>query len=277
MFELRRGARATARVTRGNRQLGIGFGFARAGEIDQQRRERVGMRRGRELDLPARCERAVARDDTAHQLTHEPHELPAVVRSKAFALGHQRSHQRLPATLGLPGPGEVVPRDQVGEIGRRQIRQRRFVLALDDPEQVVQPLIALKLRDHVEVVAAEAGVEQQLALGGAEPAEIRLGQQPEQWVAPVPGGKLLGVVLELVEQHRDEIHHGVDTRMALEVSRHVGVVLERVQVAPGQRELAARVVAVVGLVHVPQENDLERAAAHPITARSRFLGRACWV
>lgn len=67
IFELRRGARATARITRGNGQLGIRLGFARAGEIDQQRRERVGMRGGRELDLPARCERAVARDECVRE------------------------------------------------------------------------------------------------------------------------------------------------------------------------------------------------------------------
>jgi hypothetical protein len=55
-----------------------------------------------------------------------------------------------------------------------------------------------------------------------------------------PRGELLRVVLDLVEQHRHEINHAADLRMAFEVRRHVDVVLHGVQVHPGQDELAGR-------------------------------------
>jgi hypothetical protein len=90
-------------------------------------------------------------------------------------------------------------------------------------------------------------------------------------VAKLPVGELLRVVLDLVEQYRDEIDDAMNLRMAFQVRRHVDVVLHGMQVHPGQDELAAcravsadfcssagrAVVPIVRLVHVPEEDEIE--------------------
>ena len=52
------------------RQRHVGLGFARRGEIQQQGGQRMGVRRGRELDLTARRQGAIARHQTAQGLGH---------------------------------------------------------------------------------------------------------------------------------------------------------------------------------------------------------------
>ena len=49
----------------------------------------------------------------------------------------------------------------------------------------------------------------------------------------------------------------------LQVRGHVGVVLDRVQVGPGQHVAAGQRVAVRRLMHVPEQHDWQSRVAHP--------------
>ncbi len=46
--------------------------------------------------------------------------------------------------------------------------------------------------------------------------------------------------------------------MPLKVRSHVGIVFECVQIHPGQDKLAIAMVAIVGLMHMPEKHELER-------------------
>ena len=59
----------------------------------------------------------------------------------------------------------------------------------------------------------------------------------------------------------------------LQVRGHVGVVLDRVQVGPGQDVLARQRVAVLRLVHVPHQHDRE-SVRHRVGTRGRGRHRA---
>jgi hypothetical protein len=112
-------------------------------------------------------------------------------------------------------------------------------------------------RQHGGVIAAEAGVEQQPAVVIADGFHVGYGQQAQQRVAEVAALELCRIVFELFEQYRHEIDHGTDLRMALQVRGHVAVVLQAVQIGPGQHEVAVAVIAVIRLVHVPEEDEVE--------------------
>src|SRR5205823_14634256 len=80
-------------------------------------------------------------------------------------------------------------------------------------------------------------------------------------------------LVQLLDQERREIHHGARGGAPLEVRRHVGVVLHRVQVGPGQLVLTGERIAVLRLVHVPQQDHRQagRGGGHvypPRRARS---------
>ena len=91
-----------------------------------------------------------------------------------------------------------------------------------------------------------------------------------------PLANCCGVVLELVEQHRDEIDHRPHAGMALQVRRHVRVVLDRVQVDPGQTVLAGAAVAEIRLVHVPEQHQFERFGIGHGAMRDRTVPAQRW-
>jgi len=130
------------------------------------------------------------------------------------------------------------------------------VLAADVGQQVAQAAIGGEGFEHGRGVAAEGHVEQPFALGGRQAVGFRPAGDAQQRVAPLATGELFGVILDLVEQYGHEIDRAADGRVALQVSRHVGVVLDGVQEDPGQQELAAVRMPVVRLVHVPEEGEI---------------------
>jgi hypothetical protein len=69
-----------------------------------------------------------------------------------------------------------------------------------------------------------------------------------------PGRRLV----ELIQQRGDEIEGGVHARMGLEVQRHVQVVLGGVQTHPGQQGAALTGAAVVRLMVMPEEKQINR-------------------
>ncbi|OGA64861.1 MAG: hypothetical protein A3F77_05755 [Betaproteobacteria bacterium RIFCSPLOWO2_12_FULL_67_28] len=115
--------------------------------------------------------------------------------------------------------------------------------------------------DHAVVVGVKALRERVLPLDAGERRGLLARQQPQQRIAQHAARELRAVILQLIEQHRREVDHGAHL-VALEMPRHVGVVLDGVQIDPRQGELSARVVAVIRLVHVPQQHQVQAARAH---------------
>ena len=60
--------------------------------------------------------------------------------------------------------------------------------------------------------------------------------------------------LQLLDQHRREIDHGARFRIGFQVRGHIDVVLDRVQISPRQVVLARQCIAVVWLMHMPQQH-----------------------
>ncbi len=124
--------------------------------------------------------------------------------------------------------------------------------------QTVQPFIRGIRRNHFGFVTAETALKDQCTLGGAELHRIRMRQQTQQGVAQGACGKLIDVILDLVEQNGHKIHHGAHLGMTLQMSGHVGVILDGVQVCPGQNKIARFIIAVIWLVHMPEEDKINR-------------------
>ena len=100
----------------------------------------------------------------------------------------------------------------------------------------------------------------QRALGLVHAIGVGMREQAQERVAQLAALELARVVLDLIQQNRHQVDGCVHARALLEVPRHVGVVLERVQIHPWEQELAVGRIAIVGLVHVPQQHQVERRA-----------------
>src|SRR6185369_18081595 len=83
----------------------------------------------------------------------------------------------------------------------------------------------------------------------------------------------LGRRFDLIEERRDEVERDLDARKTLEAPRHVHVVLGGVEPNPRQARAAAARIAIVGLVLVPEQDQLDAdVGAHetfPPGTRSR--------
>ena len=237
----------------------IGFALMRGGEVEQQRADGMVVRRAGDLDLPALGETAPARDDIARDAPDHREQRATVGGGEMLALRHQLDDHRMIATHGLARPREVVPGEQVGQVAAGQVVEPSTALRLGETEEFEQPPIRGIGLDHLLVIRAEAAVEEQVAIGRAEGVEFLGIEEAEQRVAQPAGVELVGVVLELVQQHRHPVHHGTYARMPLEVRRHVRVILHGVQVDPRQAELPCHAVPEIRLVHMPEEHEVDRA------------------
>ena len=262
------GTHAPARIDAAQGQGYVRHGLARTGEIDQQRPDRVGVGRGGQLDLAALGQRPVTRYQVAQGVADIAEQAAPVVNSEALALAHQFRQQGRAPPFRLAGPRQVIPGDQVGEVASRQIADAKARLVAAQAAQLEQALVARVGSEYARMVAAETGLEQPMALLQGEVVMAFPHQHAQQGIAQGVAVELGDVVLDLVQQHGNEIHHGADRRVALQVGGHVRVVLEAVQIDPGQQELAAVVIAVIRLVHMPEEDQVQLLLAHATCRQS---------
>jgi len=57
--------------------------------------------------------------------------------------------------------------------------------------------------------------------------------------------------LNLFQQHRREVHHRTGIRVGFQVRSHVHIILDAVQIDPGEQELPIAVILIIRLVHMP--------------------------
>ena len=228
--------------------------------------------RHRQLDAPAGGERAVTRHDLGHERADQREQIaPLAGRELAAARGEPR-HQRVAAPHGLPEPRQVIPDRQIVDelirgVGDALGRTER----LGDRRQLEVRTEAL---DHVLAVPAQAGAQQRQALGRRARHRVRPEEREHRIGQRRTGLQMLGDapcdLLELLDEQRGEVDHRARGRVRLQVRRHVGVILDGVQVGPRQRVLAGERIAVLRLVHVPQE---DRPAGGPRSSAAQALVR----
>lgn len=212
------------------------------------------MRSGGQLDPATFGKRAITGNDALEQIPDEIKERAPLVQIEAHAFGHELHHQRVLAAHRLPRPCEVIPRQQVGHVlpGKVRVHIRTGILYLT--VELMQESIWRKGFDHACMIALKTARQHQFAFLGAHAIRCRVNQQSQQRITQIATIELLTIVLDLIQQHRDEIHRSADPWILFEVPRHVGVVLEGVQVHPREHELAAARIAIIRLVHMPQEH-----------------------
>jgi hypothetical protein len=80
----------------------------------------------------------------------------------------------------------------------------------------------------------------------------------------------------LFGEKRDEVESCVDARKFLKNFHHSPIVLEGVEASPRQKVSPRGGVAILGLVHVPENNEVYAAQSAAPNARMRFaLPCAC--
>ena len=162
--DMRSYAQPTLGIMRGVGQWRIWHGLLSAGKINQQRSQRVVMRRGGYLDLPRFGQLAIARNDAGNQFADEIEQLLAVFIAESLGLAHQLRHQGMFTAHALAAPDQVIPGQQVGHILAGQIGQCNLPFRLQAVEQFQQALVCRIGCDHPGVIAAEARIDSQLTL-----------------------------------------------------------------------------------------------------------------
>jgi len=173
------------------------------------------------------------------------------------ALFPQAGEPRVAALQGFRHPAQVIPHQQVGEKLVGRIDQALRVLLVPVRHRG-QPQVRCVAVDHALPVGAQAVPDKaQSRLWIPRQGGLRQGRQhriADGAVALQVGRGLFDVMLDLLQQHRGEVHHRASIRDGFEMRRHVDVILDGVQVGPGQVHHAGAQIAVLGLVHMPQQH-----------------------
>ena len=230
--------------------------------------------RGRELHLAALGQRPPARQDPGEHpplgLQDQGHVGGLVVAPAQGQLAQSRVVGQRPEAH----PGQV---EEDLEVAIFTYRERGNHLVQIHPGQVPSALLEeLQISRHgarrAVPVDHEEGVEQPAPLLRGEVGRVA-GRDLQDGVAG-PAGH---VVLELVEQHRGEVHRAPDPGVALQHPGHVGVGPGGVEPHPGKHVGTRGRLPVEGLVHVPEEGQphrLRHRAGAPVGATTPGTGAA---
>ncbi len=245
------------------RHGGIRLGFDHVVEIVQQGHDGVSPGSHGYFDLSSFRQLAVAGDDAFERFLDDLQQGALVFAAETSGLfDEQADFWRL--FQPVAAPGEVIPHEQIHEILLIQIGKQHFLSRLSvGAGKLLQQRVEMWVGiDHARGMCPAAGLDQFPAFvdvwrdgGGAS-------QQVEQWVG---GGcaivqkrfDLLRIVVQLLQQHRRKVHHGLHPGIFFQMIRHVIVVLDAMQVDPGQLVIAIQPFSVVGLVHMPAQNQVQ--------------------
>ena len=241
------------------RKADLGYGGPGGLQVDQQRQDRVVVGREGELDLPSAGQLGVLGYHPPDQaeLGFEEHLL--VLLREALVFGLELGQAGVAVDPSGVDPGQVGPHLEVADV----LLQEGLILGPGGQLQV-----------------ARAGLYAQETRRLAGPVD----QEPALLVAQVPRGPAgeveeevlvvaAGVVLDLGQQRGHQVEGLADARVVVQEGGHLVVVLGRPQPHPGQQVGLGEVVLVVGLVHVPDQGEMERShgEAQRIVSRKRRI------
>lgn len=169
---------------------------------------------------------------------------------------HQAQHQGVFASYRFPGPGQVIPGDQIGQITAREPVDAGLVALAHALPELVESPIGRKRLQHGRQIHLETTLDQGQTFRARQGAEVRVDQFGEQRVAQVAAAELVDVIVELLQQGRHKIHYGAHIRVLFQMRSHVGIILEGMQIGPGQKKNAG-FITVIRLVKMPAEYELQ--------------------
>ena len=154
----------------------------------------------------------------------------------------------------LPHPGNVIPDRQVRQVLIVDIAGHLFVL-IQTVREIRELTKKIEATDQIFFIGSQTGPNQPLPrrhVGReAGPRQCR-----QQWIAYqlsvlAPGLDLARIVGDLFQENGSKIHYRPGVRIGLQMSRHVHVILDPVEIDPGQLVFAVMSPPVIGLVHMP--------------------------
>ena len=260
---LRRGVLGVAKPRRQRHARSRLLGHLR---VDEQRQDRVVIRGRRQLHLAALGEPSPGWKDPSHDRDLEIEEAVLLVFGIAPPLALELVEERELPARGEAEPCEVeehlqVTKLAVREVGRLAVRRGVPALLEQVPVAGARPYADLGV-DGEEVPQDEAAVLVGEQAGGL--ARERPGDVP---------CAVLDVGLELLDEDGDEVHRAGDLGMVLEHPRHVVVGPGRVQANPWEDKALGERVPIVGLMHMPVEDDVHRRIQVIVSRRRACLWR----
>ena len=169
--------------------------------------------------------------------------------------------------LGLVKVQRVQPRQQHETFEPHEVAVRQRGPAARRPLRAIDQL-AVGGPALLRMARCLDAAPQQLLAVFARQRGHGLGERIEQQV-----GSARDHIIDLVQQRGHKVEGGLDPRVARQPQRHLEVVLRRVQAHPRQHGAVVLRPPVVGLMVVPDEDQLDGAFAHGQRLSARPLRR----
>jgi hypothetical protein len=219
--------------------------------VDQERQDRMRVRRRGDLDLPAAGRGAIEIGQRPQDVVLDAvHQIDVGAREAATPPLQRRQLRILLRSLEAE-PGEIEQRLQIAQVRDLELAPRRRLAA--HPPRLVAPQEELRVAgqrpDHGVVVGGEEMIQQEAAL-----RLVRLlGRDARRLAEQIGAAARVGP--RLVEQDRRQVDRHPHPGELLEHLDHVVVRARGVQAHPRQPRDALPLQAVLRLVQVPEERD----------------------
>ncbi len=237
------------------RQRRVRIGHPRDVRIAQQRQNRMVVGRRRNLDLAPRACVPVFRQHARQQFVLLIQQHGLVLFREVVLFRRQLFHHGVVCQVLLIHPHELRKQLQIPPILRVEMRHRGFHPARPHPRlQFRQPGPPLQ----VGIAYLERPL-QRLALLFRAKRRRRRERDVEPRLVELPAR----VLLDLFGEQRNDIECRVYARKFLQYFHHPPIVLQRVQPRPRQQVAPCRRVAILRLVHVPQNGQVHAAQFLP--------------
>jgi len=228
---------------------GAGIRFLGDARVADEGEDGVVEGRGGDFDLAALRGGGVFRQDTAHELELFFAEVDLVLFGKVGALSGERVDDGIAGEIFLVHPGELGEELEVAPIAEAHA-DGGLVSGRGD---VVKNFHETRPAGHHAFLVDLEGAEEdfRFLLGREGGGGGHGGFEPD--LAEFSGS----VLFELEAEGGNDIEGGVDGGKLFEELDHAVVILEGVEARPGEDEAASGGVAVLGLVHVPENDEVD--------------------
>ena len=206
-----------------------------------------------QLRLTAILHLTVLGEDAAHHLELGLDDRFLVLLREVTSFSDQLRKDCFSLDRFRPDPGQVEPHLQIGQLAvGEELRQLRVTARPGLLLFLHQLEVSRILPDPADLARFGHPARDECALITAEVADRTPGK-----IEIDIGEPAADVAVDLVQQRRDQVEGLVDQGKSVEHGRHLVVVLGASQAHPGKQEGAGQVVAIVGLVHVPDKSHMQ--------------------
>ena len=214
----------------------------------------IERRRGN-LDLPALRRDAILRQNGGQQFHLLDPQRSLLFLGEMFAFRGKRRNDRIPREIFLVHPRQLRQHLQIPPVPGAEMRRRRLRSgSLHLPEQIHVPRPA---RHQIVVIQLKRALEYfRLLLRRQRLRRRKCRVKPRLLESPA------GIILNLRRERRHHVERRMHAGEFLHDLHHSPVILQRVQARPRQHVAPRRRVAVLRLMHVPDQNDVNGPHRH---------------